>query len=83
MSYIITDKLLFNPVELTKNEASDLELFAEKIIIDGYIDMNHPAWVAWFKSAGFNENQQLLVYSTVFPQRALLSVINFCHIKID
>lgn len=83
MAYVITDKLLFNPKELTKEEASDLELFIEKVIIDGYVDMSHPAWVAWFTAAGFNESQQLLVYSTVFPQRALLSVIGYCHTKID
>lgn len=83
MAYVVTKQLLFDPAFLTNEESSDLERFIEKLIIDGYVDMTHPAWVAWFAGAGFDERQQLLTYSTVFPQRALLSIINFCHTKLD
>lgn len=37
----------------------------------------YPEWLSdWFKAGNFDEHQSLLVISTVFPQKALLSILN-------
>lgn len=44
MSYHI-EKMMF--VDLTDNEAEDLTNLATKIVRQGYVDLTHPAFVAW------------------------------------
>ena len=72
MSYRVNNHLLF--IDLTDTEAKELGAFCERLVVEGHTDIEHPAFVAWCKAANFDERQVLLVYSTAFPQRALLSL---------
>lgn len=84
MAYIVNaNDLMFDPEQLTNDESRELELFGESIILQGYVDMEHPAWLAWVSVSGHDDRQRLLTYSTVFPQRVLLSVIKRAKVRID
>lgn len=47
------------------------------LILEGEVPNPEPEWMTeWFNLAGFSDNRQkLLVISTVFPQRILLSLV--------
>jgi hypothetical protein len=60
--------------DLSYNDANELAKLAEEIIM-GKLDWNHRFLQSWFNTCWKNEDQKLLVVATVFPQRALLSVV--------
>ena len=76
MSYIV-NRLDFNISYLTQNEVYDMTDLVNLVMRDGKVDWYHPAWIAWFKESGFDENQGLLVYSTAFVQRLSLAIIEW------
>jgi hypothetical protein len=63
--------------ELTLGEATDLYFLARAIILHGNSAHGHPLFEAWCEALEYEDRQRLLVMSTVFPQRALLSVIRY------
>ncbi len=68
--------LLFT--EMTDDELADLRLLAESIVLQGETAYGHPLFDAWCAVAGYSDphdSRKLLVMSTVFPQRALLSIL--------
>jgi len=73
MSYRINDQHLFD--DLTDEEAQDLEEFATEIVLQGRVDVAHPAFVIFKQAIGVENVKQMLIYSTSFPQRALLSLL--------
>jgi hypothetical protein len=86
MSYEVdSTTLLFKPY-MNHEEMQELKDLCRNIVLEGYTDMGHPAYVAWLeawmKSANVDADQfgrprqALLTYSIVFPQRALLSMVN-------
>lgn len=65
--------LLFE--ELTDDEADQILLIAEDLVLRGKTPWPQPPWlVEWLSTAG-NESQGLMMLGTAFPQRALLSFI--------
>lgn len=61
---------------MTPEDCDVVRQVAEGIIFNGTTPWPYPEWLAkWFKAGKFDENQSLLVISTVFPQRALVSVL--------
>ena len=71
---IDTKSMLF--VDLTDEEAAELTAFAEGVVLHGSIPHPQPEWVdQWMTAFGYDERQRLLVISTAFPQRVLLSVL--------
>lgn len=82
MDYKIDPKtMLFE--ELTEEQAYQLHLLGQRIVLDGYVDMQHPAFLAWTEAAQYDEDQKLLVYATAFPQRVLLSVCRFHALRFS
>jgi hypothetical protein len=76
MSYSVNRKtLLFEA--LTEGEAHQLYVLGYRIVMDGHVDMGHPAFLAWAEAAEYDERQKLLVYVTAFPQRLLVSVCRY------
>jgi len=75
MSYRVrTDTLLF--VDLTNEEAKQLQTDVEALILKGERGpINSTAFKMWSIACGYPEDQELLMYSTVYPQRALLSIL--------
>jgi len=74
VSYSVDPKsLLFT--DLTDEEAKSVEALATDIVLHGRPDGTHPAFTTWCNVAGYNSTQSLLVMSTAFPQRALLSLV--------
>jgi len=65
--------LLFD--DLNDEEAWALACFVRKIVIDGHIDLEHEAYRAWTAGAHL-ASTPLLVYTVLFPQRALLSLVD-------
>ena len=62
--------------ELTDIEKQGLLNISEKIVLKGEIPPQNNIYVSfWMKSLGYTDEQFLLLISTVFPQRALLSLI--------
>ncbi len=71
---INTKTLLFE--ELTDIEKSELLEMTKKIVIEGKLPpISNPYVSLWMKSLGFEDKQFLVIISTAFPQRALLSLI--------
>lgn len=75
MSYRVrTDTLLF--VDLTDEEAKQLQTDMEALILKGERGpINSTAFKMWSAVCRYSEDQELLMYSTVYPQRALLSLL--------
>ena len=74
MSYHVDSKtLLFD--DLTKHEATALYDFVNKLVMEGFVNCQHPAFVSWLAAARMEDHRALLVYSTAFPQRALISMV--------
>lgn len=71
-------------VDLTDQEALELQAFAESVVLHGNIPNPQPEWVdQWMREFGYDERQRLLVISTAFPQRVLLSVARYQSALID
>jgi len=81
--YQVDPKTLLFTNNLTWEEAKDLYQFCHRIVLEGYVNMEHPAYKEWIGTFAKNENtdeavrQALLTYTIVFPQRALLSLVQF------
>jgi hypothetical protein len=59
------------------DKARVITQFCEEIMAGQLPDVT-PAWVEfWFDSVGIPRSQRLLAYATIFPQKALLSVVWF------
>lgn len=82
MAFEVDKKTLLFTNALTWEEARELAKFAERIVIEGYVDGDHPAFKAWSTVAEYDSRQKLLVYSTAFPQRALLSLVRLLSPKM-
>ena len=69
--------LLFQ--NLDDRSAAELHALCAGIVNEGKLPVwdTDPYWVAWFKAAGLDERQRLLVLSTVFPGKGLTSVADF------
>lgn len=72
--YVDPKTLLFE--DLSESESVALVGFAESIMFGPGMESVGGALIeAWMKAGGFDDHQRLLIISTVFPGRALLSVI--------
>jgi hypothetical protein len=67
--------LLFEDLE--EESAKELERIALDLVLRGKVCWEHPAWTAWWTTAGLDERQALLTISTVFSIRSLLSLLYF------
>lgn len=66
--------LLFE--DFTPQEGKEILACARAIVLDGKVPHPYPAWLdQWMQVAGFEADRRLLVISTAFPQRALLSLL--------
>jgi hypothetical protein len=74
MSYTVDPKTMLFTNEMTWPEAKDLHHLVEGIVMNGTHDFRHEAYLAWKEACKLDERQELLMYSIVFPQRALLSL---------
>lgn len=62
--------------DLSDEEARDLQMTCEWIVLAGKIDGNARRWFEiWRKGCGLSEDQAMLMISTAFPQRALMSLV--------
>lgn len=79
MTYQINKKtLLFT--NLTEDQAHTLYLLSIAIQLHGYTNMEHPAFLEWCEVAIIDENQKLMVYSTVFSSRVALSAARYYYL---
>jgi hypothetical protein len=63
-------------IGLTPDEVAKLRAAAEKCVLTGEITMDFRCFFeTWRKALGYDDRQELLLMSIVFPQRALLSII--------
>jgi hypothetical protein len=75
---INTETLLFE--DITPEEAADMQLWAEDCLLRGKLrsEEEDPPWIkAWFTMLGYTPTQRLLLQSTAFPQRVLLSLVHY------
>ncbi len=76
MSYRVDPQtLLFD--DLDPNEAKILYRDMEDIVLRGSHHYGAEAFQSWLKAAGYDNRQALLVLSTAYPQRALLSLLKY------
>jgi len=80
LTYTVDPKtLLF--YDLGHPEFGALRNLCEGIVMKGLVDLGHPAYKAWlaayleFSPSTDPASTSLMLYSTVFPQRALLSCL--------
>jgi hypothetical protein len=60
---------------LTNAEAAELLKWAEYVVLRGSLPPKDPEWVTdWLQLMEYNENERLIVLTTVLPQHVLLSV---------
>lgn len=70
------DKTTMLFYELTPYESDELIELAERVVQKGECIILHPLFLKWTKACSLTDvRSQLLVMSTLFPQKALLSVI--------
>jgi hypothetical protein len=62
-------------IDLTVEEQKDLRQLARDIGYLGKVNWKHPLLIQWMNYFGYSPDQQLLVVTTVFPFRALDSVL--------
>lgn len=60
----------------TEEQKSLLDL-ALRGVREGYVNIDHPAFIAWVEAGNFDSTQGLLCYSTVFMQKVLISFISY------
>lgn len=54
MSYSVDSKtLLFT--DLSMSESKELTAFVSRIVLEGFIDMQHPAFLAWTEAGKFDD----------------------------
>lgn len=81
MSWIVNPQTLEFET-LNEEERRTLLSFCTNIVREGFVNGDHPAYVAWIQAARSEERysimmapaSSILIYSTVFVQKALLSV---------
>lgn len=74
MSYHVDPKTqLFD--NLTLVEAEELWVAVRETVLHGRSLYENQAFRAWCTEMGYTENQYILLMSTAFPQRALLSLL--------
>lgn len=66
-----TDMLAY---DLSTTECQDLIVEMQRLVLNGEVDMNSPFFRAWITATEYDGRQTLLLYSTAYPQRMLLSV---------
>ena len=69
--------------DLFDDEARELEQLAHNITIQGRPHLQHPAFLAWALAGGYDERQSLLVHTTAFPPRALLSTTRYWRERVE
>ena len=63
--------------ELTSQEKQSLVEISKEIVFNGNIPWDNQLLNRWMEHFGYTSpDRKLLMVSTVFPQRALLSVLN-------
>lgn len=67
---------------LTSSERNALVELVDSIL-QGRVDWNSPLLQAWCVACGFEVNQGLMVASTVFPAKALRSVVRWDQDAIE
>lgn len=72
MSWHVNDSMFD---DLNAEESDDLLVLARSIVLQGFVDIEHPAFVAFKCATNIDNCRQMLAYSTVFVQYALLSVL--------
>ncbi len=60
----------------TEEKDSLLEL-AYRGVREGYVNMEHPAFVVWMQASEFDATQGLLCYANVFIKRVLISFVDY------
>lgn len=66
--------LLFK--ELASDEKEEIYRATKELVLKGVVPHPYPKWLEkWMQVGKFDERQRLLVLSTVFPARALLSLL--------
>ncbi len=66
--------LLFK--NLTVDERAEVYQVSKALILEWKVPHPYPEWLeAWMRVGKFDERQRLLVLGTIFPARALLSLI--------
>lgn len=75
MSYNVSHTMLFD--DLTESEAAALKREIEDLVIIGISASGSPAFEAWWKAthAHLPDTNRLLIMATVYPARALLSLL--------
>jgi len=76
MTYRVDKKtLLFN--DLDRTEAEEVYQLCQRLVMNGSIETEHPAFLAWNEQCEFVEPHRIMLgYSVAFPQRAMLSLLN-------
>lgn len=76
MSYRVNPtSLLFD--DLTPPEIAELETLTKQLVLEGRSIFGQRCFIEWCNVAGFDDRQALLVMTTAFPQRALLSLVHY------
>lgn len=73
MTHVDPATLLFT--DLSDDEASHLTYLAHCLLFSSGPTQEEPLIEAWMKAGGFDDSRRLLVLTTVFPARALYSVL--------
>lgn len=60
--------------DISDVERADIVQLCEDIILHGKVDWNHPIAKQWLDVCAPDDRHKLLLYSTVMPQRLLLSL---------
>lgn len=79
MARVNTSTLMFE--DLTDDEADSLTRLAESIMFGPGLTQTEPLFETWMETSNFDARQRLLVMATVFPARALLSVLRRAKIR--
>jgi hypothetical protein len=76
------DKKTYNFVNITPETFAELERVA-RACMAGRVEMQHPAFEQWSKVSEQDGNgpRALLIYSTSFVQRVLLSLLDYMKAK--
>lgn len=68
--------------DLSNEEADAMLVVLENIVLRGEVPSPFPPWLKeWMETFGYNGSQGLLLVSTAFPQRALLSLVYHYMLK--
>lgn len=76
--YKVAPKTLEFDLSVSDTEEKDslLEL-AKRGVREGFVNVEHPAFIAWMEAGNFDKTQGLLCYSTAFMQKVLVSFVDY------